>query len=189
MLKADFKEINKLTEAALQAVEDREFSKAKSVLRRLENAFASNEAVAAQVLIEALILLKRNKKRKAQELILKHNLLAWSDSDLLCLLRMTNPPVDRESKLFEITFIGGSARFGIFTQFSRDHVCTLSIIANDQLEALNYIRALCLFADEKTLKIIRSGTFDRPEEEEFRGIIRTSPFRPLDFEIPGASST
>lgn len=182
MFPNDLQAITDITDSALKAVEEGQFSRARSILSRLNNCPLTSEAEAARVLVQGLIFLKRRKKTKARKLILDHNFAAWSDPDLLYLLRMTNPPVERTSRLFEITFMGGCASFGMFTQFSPEHVSTLSVIANDQLEALNHIRALCRFNDETTLKILRSGNFDCPEGEEFRGVVRTSPFKPLHGE-------
>jgi hypothetical protein len=177
-------EARELTEAAYRAIQADDITTAKKILKKIRRLMPITETDRSVTFVEAAILLQKKNKRMAKRCILNNNYGTWGSADLWYLLRLCNPKVDSDSKLYSFTLRGGYACFG-FRCFSDQHICDLEIIANSQEEALQYAGELCRFEAPETVELVSVEIRTLPEDEFNRGIIMTSPFRiePVEYAM------
>lgn len=178
MFVQEIEQLHELTKKAIDCLERDRLSSVRAILSKIKRLPKITEQARCITMIEALMLLKRKKKYQAKCRILSDNYAAWGSPDLWDILRMCNPMIDDQSKLYKLTLKGGNATFGLFTQFSAEHVCDLEVVANTFEEACEYAQELCKFAAPQDICILNleeSASLDN--QEIYRGIISTSPFR------------
>jgi len=176
MIEAELTKISETTDRAIELIEKGSFARARKLVYPLRHSFCITESQRAITLIEAIVLVRRNKKTRARELIYRQNYPAWGCPDLKAVLRLCNPASDEQTRLHKITIKGGRATFGAFTQFSDEHYCQFRVLANSPSEAMEYISRLCQFANPTGVEIISHGSEAAPAEQKHRGILYNSPF-------------
>ena len=123
-----------------------------------------------------LILLAENKKYAARKLICQRNYAAWESAQLKQILRLYYPPCDSDTKLYHLRIKGGLASFGPFTQFSNQHYFDIEVIANSELEALQYAVEFANFSAPEQINVVVIKISSSPEEQSNRGVLSCSPF-------------
>lgn len=182
MFEEEIKKIDEATNKAINLVHQGNFSKALKLIGKFKRSWCISESNRAITIIEALILLHKKKKTKARELIYSRNYLAWGSYELKELLRLCNPATDSNTRLYSMRLKGGIASFGMFTQFGPEHSCEIEALANSELEAVEYAKNLCRFADPESMTIKYCIVSDCPGGEDNRGILDNSPFQILPEE-------
>ena len=177
MFDEEMRRIEVVTNKAFEEAVKGNFSKAERIISKVRKSWCVTESVRSSVLIESYTLLQKKKKKRAKQIILNNNFAAWGSPDLLHILRLCNPAIDQETKLFQLTLKGGYATFGAFSQFSNEHACELEVVANSETEALNYAKELCRFAEPERVSLLSLVEFGCPEDESNRGILKTNPFK------------
>ena len=172
-------QVENARQKAFEYIQAGEFKKALSCTRSLKGLHTVSEATRATTLIKGYIFYKRRKNRKAKEVCLKNMGYVWNDPDGLFLLRQSNPCIDTDSRLFDITIKGGCAAMGLFTVFTPDHISDFRVVANDEFEAVRYIEEIANYqeSDKKTVLECTKQALGVDDEYDKRGVYYTSPFR------------
>ena len=172
-------QVENTTQKALEHIEAGEFKKALNCTKSLKGLHTVSEATRAETIIKGYIFYKKRKNRKAREICINNMCYLWNDPDGLFLLRQSNPCINTDSRLFDITIKGGCAGMGPFTVFSPDHISDFRVVANDEFEAIRYIEEIANYqeGDKKTVLECTKQVLEVVDEYDKRGVYYTSPFR------------
>jgi len=177
-LSNELKRIEEIGSIAWALVEDGSFRQARSMLKKIRGSFCVSESDRMITLVEAKILERTGDLMGAKKRILDSICYVWCCPEAFDIISATHPEMDSETGHYYIEVLGGLARLGVFTQFSKNHIGSFDVLANSVDEALQYIDEVCRFGDPGA-KLVLTCARNQPHKCDslHRGIIRAYPFR------------
>jgi hypothetical protein len=177
----EVRQIEKIGEFAFRYAENGEFRKARRELKKIpKNSMCISECERAYALTEGKILERSGRRQEAKTRILNTIGYVWNRREAFEIIASVNPEVGEDSCLFTLEMLGGRATLGIFTQFSEHHIARAEVIADSVMEAVDYMKEVCNFADPDGATIHSCAA----HEVQFppgtnKGVVNTFPFRLL----------
>jgi hypothetical protein len=177
MMHKELENIKKLGLELNHFIATNQIGKAKKIISKLERSFFVSEAEEILIPAKSRLLILQGELEEAKRNLLTGICYCWNSDEAFELLRLFNPYSDKKTKYYYLEVIGGDASFGVFTRFSKDHIGTFEIAANDISEAISYIDEVCSFAKPEDRKIYFQTECEPPINLNKRGIYYTFPFR------------
>lgn len=175
MIKEFFEKMWELEEQGIDAVLAGDLTQARRIARKLKD--YPDEQYTLNLRIKLANMLNKGEYHEAVERA--HQILSykWGDMFALLVLRIDNPEINANCKIFEIDIHAGVPCLTPLGGFSSAYTATFVVVAETQEAALKYIGGVCRVSKTDKLIINRMTLLNGDSQAGDRqGVYSCSPF-------------